>query len=613
MARASLEPKEPIECGFCMEQNDQLIDPRSLPCKHTHCYPCLVRDFETRRIVKCGTCREVFDVTLARLPGTAGQKERVCDSCVEKEVNEEVAVSYCSSCNRKMCRKHLEFHEEFFPLHRDVPKIEEYRSCSRHEDLPITTGCSTCCRALCTTCIVDKNGCDNDTAHSQVSLEELVKLLKVKRDKAKAEAQIREGELSALLKYSTKVHSDYEKKTEELIKQLHSTRDKQLAELRNKYDDLEKDLLENRRRSKEQLVKFMEREVGVRMTEINTLLLMQNTRFKDAQPVKFFFEPFNQIAVDLAERYATTANDIQRFIDEDLPSFKLTNQKALSTQAEAREIELKMVDAVDIPVCQLFPPTSLMFNNVVDNVVECHSVCHSDGVTYVGGKEKNVYKINDYDSSVSSLPSIEGVLAINGLCVYEEKLYILAYPFKVIITDMTATQITSWVHPDKCTYINKLVVTGEKVVVPDRSNKRISVYSLDGQVIKHIPCPQDGELKAMALCAPDQESVVVSSDNTSTVFRVNIETGEVVWTSTAVTKPGGVTCYTKKYILVTPIESDHTEIHILHADTGNHVGKLMDTEKRAVSEVLDLCVKGDTLIVPRKNQNAVLYYKLMSK
>ncbi|XP_067930743.1 uncharacterized protein [Watersipora subatra] len=536
-----------------MAQNDQLIDPRSLPCQHNHCYPCLVRDFETRRIVKCGTCRDIFDVTLARLPGTAGQEERLCDSCVEKEVNEEVAVSYCSSCNRKMCRRHLE--------KADIL----------------------------------------DTAHCQVSLGELVKLLKVKKDKVKAEAQIREGELSALLKDSTKVLSDYERKTEELVKQLHSTRDKQLTELRNKYDDLEKDFLENRRRSKDQLVNFMESEVGVRMTEINTLLLQQNNRFKDAHKV------------DSAEGYAATANEIQRFIDEDLPSFKLTNQKALSTQAEAREIELKMVDAVDIPVCQLFPPTSLMFNNVVDNVVECHSVCNYDEFTYVGGVGSTVYKIDDSDSSVTSISSIEGIDNVNGLSVYNEKLYILVYPYKVIITDMNATKITSWVHPDKSDHANKLVVTGEKVVVPDRSNKRLTVYSLDGQVIKYIPCLQDGELQAMALCALDQRFVVVSSANTSTVFRVNIETGEVMWTSTAVTKPGGVTCYTKKYILVTPLASDPTEIHILHADTGNHVGKLVNREKSVYSGVYDLCVAGDTLIVPRRSQKALLYYQLISE
>ncbi|XP_067929522.1 uncharacterized protein [Watersipora subatra] len=344
----------------------------------------------------------------------------------------------------------------------------------------------------------------------------------------------------------------------------------------------------------------MEREVGLRMTEINTLLLIQDARFKEAHQV------------DIVEGYATTAKELQRFIDEDLPSFKLTNQKALSTLAEAREIELNMVDAAVIPVSQPLPPTSLKFKKVVENVGQCFTVCQHDGFTYVGGAESIEYKIDESDSSVTSLLFIEDVKRIHGLCECNDKLYILA-PGKVVVTDMNGTLITSWAYSVKSAYVNKLVVTGENVVVPDRSNKRFTVSSLDRQVIKYITCPQVGGWDTMTLCALDHDSVVVSSCDTSTVFKVNIETGEVMWTSTAVNEPGGVACYMKKYILVTPVISDHTEIHILHTDTGHHIGKLVDTEKRGSSEVLDLCVTGDTLIVPRRHQKAVLYYQLVSQ
>ncbi|XP_067929517.1 transcription intermediary factor 1-beta-like [Watersipora subatra] len=616
MAKALEHSNMPVECGYCMMEGDQLVDPRTLPCQHIHCYPCLVAGFDTNRIVGCGKCKEVFDVTISRLPSAIRRDGDLhnCDVCVQKGKANELAVTYCCDCKKKICTKHVEPHEEFFPEHKELLKIEEYqqkarmydvRKCTRHEDKPIAMGCSSCYKVLCVDCMDGSKECDEGMCHWMVhqsmSLKELIKLLKVKRDDLKVEAQVKDGELSVLLKDATKVLSDYERKTEKLIKQLHSIRDEQLSELRRKYDNLERELLENRNKSKEQLIEFMEREIGLRMTEINTLLLIQDARFRDAHQV------------DIAEGYATTANELKRFIDEDLPSFKLTNQKALSALAEAREIELKMVDAAAIPVSQLLPPTSLKFKNIVNNVGQCYTVCQYDGFTYVGGGGSTVYKIDESDSSVTSFSSIKGIQAITALCVCNDKLYILTHPGKVVVTDMNATQISSWVHPDECTYVNKLVVTGEKVVVPVRSNKRLTVYSLDGQVIKHIPCLQDGEWGTMALYAPDHESVVVSSHNTSKVFRVNIETGEVMWTSTAVTYPGGVACYTKKYILVTPLRSDPTEIHILHADTGHYIGKLVDTEKRGSSGMPDLYVTGDTLIVPRMNQKTVLYYQLLSE
>ncbi|XP_067929521.1 uncharacterized protein [Watersipora subatra] len=602
----------PIECGYCMMEGGQVIDPRTLPCQHIHCYPCLVGGFDTNRIVRCGKCKDVFDVTLARLPSAIRRQDDLhnCDVCVKKGETNELAVTYCCDCKKKICTKHVETHEEFYPDHIELLKIEEYqqksrmydvRKCTKHEDKPIVMGCSSCYKVICVDCMDGTKDCDEGLIHQPMSLKELIKLLKVKKDEVKVEAQVKDGELSVLLKDATKVLSEYERKTEKLIKQLHSTRDEQLSELHRKYDDLERELLENRRKSKEKLVEFMEREVGLRMTEINTLLLIQDARFRDAHQV------------DLAEGYAATANELKRFISEDLPSFILTNQKALSTLVEAREIELKMIDAAAIPVSQLLPPTSLKFKNVVDNVGQCYTVCHYEGFTYVGGTGSTVYKINESDSSVTYFSLIEEVKWINGLCLYNNRLYFLAHPGKVVVTDLDGKQITSWVHPDKSTYVNKLVVTGGKVLVPVRSNKCLTVYSLDGQVIKHIPCPQDGDWLAMALFAPDHESVVVSSHGTSTVFRVNIETGKVMWTFTLVTQPGGVACYTKKYILVMSAHSDHTEMHILHADTGDYIGKLVDTKKRVFSQLLDLCVTGDTLIVPRRQQEAVLYYQLMSE
>ncbi|XP_067929316.1 uncharacterized protein [Watersipora subatra] len=269
-----------------------------------------------------------------------------------------------------------------------------------------------------------------------------------------------------------------------------------------------------------------------------------------------------------------------------------------------------MVDDSAASVQLIMPPTSLKLMKEVPAEELFYTVAHSDEFTYAGGVESTLYRIDESDNSVTLLSSLEGEY-IEGLCLYNERLYILVDPYKVSVTKMNGKLITSWDHSDSNNDVNKLVVTGDKVVVPDRSNKRLTIYSLDGHIIKHIPCLQDGEFRTMALCAPDQKSVVVSSHETSTVFRVNIETGETMWTCTEVNDPSGVACYKGEYILVTPLNSDHTEIHILQADTGRHVGKLIDSKERGSSSVLDMCVSGDTLIIPRCNDKTVLYYQLM--
>ena len=109
---------------------------------------------------------------------------------------------------------------------------------------------------------------------------------------------------------------------------------------------------------------------------------------------------------------------------------------------------------------------------------------------------------------------------------------------------------------------------GDKVVVPDGAKKSLTVYSLDGKLIKNIPCPNisTGGHKAMAVCGDN--SVVVSDRERESVFKVDIDSGEVKWTSKHVTAPQGVVCYKDRYVLVSSCNTD-TKIWILDVDTGN--------------------------------------------
>ena len=67
-----------------------------------------------------------------------------------------------------------------------------------------------------------------EKVHQPVTLNQLVDILKNKRDKLNEEVYSQEEDLSKLIKYSTKVLSEYETKTEEMVLQLHATRDEQV-------------------------------------------------------------------------------------------------------------------------------------------------------------------------------------------------------------------------------------------------------------------------------------------------------------------------------------------------------------------------------------------------
>ena len=69
----------------------------------------------------------------------------------------------------------------------------------------------------------------------------------------------------------------------------------------------------------------------------------------------------------------------------------------------------------------------------------------------------------------------------------------------------------------------------------------------------------------MAIVGDD--SVVLSVRDSNIVFRIDIVSGEVMWTSKHAEVSKGVVCYKNRYVLVTNCNPD-TWISILDADTG---------------------------------------------
>jgi len=214
------------------------------------------------------------------------------------------------------------------------------------------------------------------------------------------------------------------------------------------------------------------------------------------------------------------------------------------------------------------PPNSLKLLQSVDVSNYCYSVCRYEGNTYVGVYGR-VDRVDENYNVTQSFVTVSG--CVLGLTAYKDQLYALVYVgsgnWKVVVFDFSGNQVTSWTRSDiNSGYSNELVIVDDQVVVPDRQSKRLTIYSLTGEVIKHVPCSLLSNHRA-AICAADRHCIVVSDYNSSQVFKLDLTTEKVIWTCKDVTHPEGMTCYRSKYILVTN-QSSRTTIWILDVETG---------------------------------------------
>jgi len=153
-----------------------------------------------------------------------------------------------------------------------------------------------------------------------------------------------------------------------------------------------------------------------------------------------------------------------------------------------------------------------------------------------------------------------------GVQVYKDHIYsmIPGPPFKVYIHDLSGNLITSWDYADHPNYSIKFVILNDQVVIP--VNSQLVVYSLDGKILAHKPCPLLGR-EFISMCAAGDDSLIISDSQSSRVFKYVLSSEEVAWVSTIVTSPQGVACYVNRYVLVTK-RSSRTVFWIIDLETG---------------------------------------------
>ena len=156
------------------------------------------------------------------------------------------------------------------------------------------------------------------------------------------------------------------------------------------------------------------------------------------------------------------------------------------------------------------------------------------------------------------------------LTVHKHILYVLVGKlgrhFLVQKHELSGKMMSSWETSIGYVDYNELQVVCDKIIIPDPSKKQLAVYTLIGECVEHIPCQLcTGE--CVKICAVGDNSVVVAVEDSSSIFRIDIESENVLWTSNYVVEPAAVACYKSRYILVTKYNTD-TRIWILDIDTG---------------------------------------------
>ena len=119
------------------------------------------------------------------------------------------------------------------------------------------------------------------------------------------------------------------------------------------------------------------------------------------------------------------------------------------------------------------------------------SVCHYKGSTYVGLDNNTVARIDSNYQLYESFITCSG--HVYSIVICKDLVYMLvrdgSAPFIVRVCDIYGKEIVRWNHSKDYGYrCNLLIIVSDQVVIADQPNKKITIYSLTGQILKHVPC-----------------------------------------------------------------------------------------------------------------------------
>ena len=247
---------------------------------------------------------------------------------------------------------------------------------------------------------------------------------------------------------------------------------------------------------------------------------------------------------------------------------RITPSESISISTDENRLPLYRSAAASVKP----PPSKLTLIKEVGMSNKCTTISTYQGHTYVGLNSGEISRIGP-DGKVESFAKLNS--HIYGMAINEGLLYTTSgyNPQVVSVCNLnTGKLFRSWNHSDTGLFSssNLAVVGDDKVVIADRSNKRLTVYTLAGQIIRQIPCQKLTPVGNVSICAADSDSVIVlvsSSNSVYGVYRISINSGQILWELSHIERPQGVTCYNNQYVLVAS-QGNQMKIQILDINTG---------------------------------------------
>ena len=186
-------------------------------------------------------------------------------------------------------------------------------------------------------------------------------------------------------------------------------------------------------------------------------------------------------------------------------------------------------------------------------------LCHNNELAYFGILLKqNIYKIDNNGAS-SEFVTLPDGNKIYGMTNMNDKLFVLACDDWVLVYSLSGEQITSWQINSSC---RSIVTAGDKLVAdctPD-----LLVFDEEGNKLSrlsNVNLEYDNSIFSL-----DSKSIIVVNFDCDNVKRIDIRTGEELWSNEDdISRPASAVYDGHGNILVLDYTRD---IHVLDVSTG---------------------------------------------
>ena len=179
------------------------------------------------------------------------------------------------------------------------------------------------------------------------------------------------------------------------------------------------------------------------------------------------------------------------------------------------------------------PPTSLRLLKQLPDNTYCYTVCSHRGVTYVGLLDGSVNRKDATGRLTQAFIKLPN--QIRAIRAHEDRLYIVLENMSATyIYNLDGQWVSSWAH-DRTSSGNigcDFCIVGEEIFVNDTSEQRITVYDLNGTLVRDIHCPLLNVSSSTSMCYSGESCFIITTQSPARVLKFDTKTNTVLWTKT---------------------------------------------------------------------------------